>query len=61
MSKSKYRPHINLSSAGPRWWRRLHRTIPLRREAKRKLHRIDVSQLDEVQLSPPNKLSQYWW
>lgn len=59
MSRSKYRPRWHVSPRGPRWWRRMTCTVPLRREAKRKLHLS--RDLEQVILTKPNRSREYWW
>lgn len=62
MSDSRYYPKFSLKRT-PRWWRNLHTTRPLRREARRFVHHIVLAQSDddEAQFSSCNRFRECYW
>lgn len=63
MSKSKYRPKYHYGNSGPRWWRNVHSTRPLRREARQLAHLAQRGMApDELpELSPWNRVRPWYW
>lgn len=62
MSRSRYRPRRYIGGAGPRLWRNTHTNRPLRREWQRiARNAVRGAELDDIALTPTNRLRPYYW